>query len=274
MKKISVAIPCYNSSGYIINALKYPVLDDRISEIVIVDDCSNDYEELKKIVASLNSEKIKLYRNEKNSGGCYLNKYYATRFATNEWVILFDSDNIFGKEYIDALYEQKEWKPDTIYCASSGQSLPHFMWSDFTPKPISLHDFKETLGKKNIRINLLKKHFYKLFFKLPGFLKSVISRSLLMNSSSRFLALMNDCNFFIHKDTYISVHEQSQKINVNPYAADTILVNYIWLKNKKLLQVVPKMSYYHTVHPDSFWVKTVENYEKTVAWIISDLHKN
>ena len=58
-------------------------------EIVVSDDCSTDEESnnLKNIVSELGSDKIKVYRNEKNLGG-FRNKYTAVGHATSEWVYL------------------------------------------------------------------------------------------------------------------------------------------------------------------------------------------
>jgi hypothetical protein len=85
---------------------------------------------------------------------------------------------------------------------------------------------------------------------------------------------MNDCNFFVHKESYLNIHEISRNKNVNPFAADTIFVNYLWLKNANFLKVVKGMHYYHTIHTNSYWVKTVDNYERVVAWIVNDIYSN
>lgn len=273
MKKISIAIPCYNSSAFIANALRYPVTDDRIDDIVIAEDASNDFAETEAIIKAINCPKIRLISNSKNSGGCYINKAIAASHTKNDWVILLDADNFFDKEYVDAIYNLPEWKQHTIYCPESGMSLPHFTWSDFTKEDIDLKMFQKYITKKNSNINFFKKTFFKLFFSLPKGLKSMISGMMLMKQSSRFLALMNDCNYFLNKQTYLQVHTISTQKGINPFAADTIFVNYNWLKLKNTLKVVPDMHYYHTVHADSYWVKTVDNYEKTVAWIVTDLNK-
>jgi glycosyltransferase involved in cell wall biosynthesis len=279
MKKISVAIPCYNSSSFIINALIYPISDDRIDDIVISDDASGDFAELQKKVDALQSPKIRLFHNEMNFG-CHRNKAIAASHAKNDWVIVFDSDNIFGKKYVDALYAIKEWNPDSIYCPESGQSLPHFSWKDFKEK-IDLDVFKKYMKGKQIHINFFKKRFHKFFFSFPIFIQKPISFLFLNKKSSRFLALMNCCNYFVNKNKYLSIQETSgteisrlsRTENIKPSGADSIFTNYFWLKHENNLKVVPGMEYYHTLRRDSYWVNTIHDYVKSVSWIVKDLDR-
>ena len=42
MKNITVAIPFYNSFDYIEDAIRIPLFDDRVDEILICDDRSSD----------------------------------------------------------------------------------------------------------------------------------------------------------------------------------------------------------------------------------------
>ena len=61
MRKISVVITFYNSFKYLEDAIRIPLFDNRVSEIIILDDCSNigQYNLLKnKIKSFLNGEKI------------------------------------------------------------------------------------------------------------------------------------------------------------------------------------------------------------------------
>jgi glycosyltransferase involved in cell wall biosynthesis len=55
MKKISVAIPFYNASKFIEDAIRIPLFDDRVDEIIINDDCSTEeeFKNLLKIIDNL-----------------------------------------------------------------------------------------------------------------------------------------------------------------------------------------------------------------------------
>ena len=113
-RHISLAIPYYNNSLYILDALRIAITDNRVSEIIICDDKSHDINILIQLLIKINSNKIKMYQNSKNIG-CYLNKIEAISKCTNEWAILLDSDNVIEKNYIDTLYNILEWKDNTIY---------------------------------------------------------------------------------------------------------------------------------------------------------------
>src|SRR5690349_2792113 len=98
MRKISVAITNYNRSTLTIESF-IQVLDyHRISEILILDDCSEQshFNTLKSLLPV--SPKIKLLRNDQNLG-MSLNKAKAIRLCEEEWVAILDSDNIFTHEF-------------------------------------------------------------------------------------------------------------------------------------------------------------------------------
>jgi hypothetical protein len=121
---ISVAIPHYNNSNYISDALHPLLNDDRISEIVICDDKSLDINQLEEIIMKYNNPKIKLFKNDINLG-CYHNKINTVSKCTNEWTILLDSDNIYSKTSIDILYSINNWDDKTIYAPSWAITFPN-----------------------------------------------------------------------------------------------------------------------------------------------------
>jgi len=61
-RKISIAIPHYNNASFMIETLNSDIVnDDRITEIIICDDNSNDIHQLEHLLASLNCKKVKLF---------------------------------------------------------------------------------------------------------------------------------------------------------------------------------------------------------------------
>ena len=84
MKKISLAIPFYNTSQYFLDCIKYAVDDDFVSEIIVNDDCSqvDEWDNLCKIVEELDCDKIKLFRNDENLGA-FRNKFTTVKNCTN-----------------------------------------------------------------------------------------------------------------------------------------------------------------------------------------------
>lgn len=99
--------------------------DDRIGEVVIVDDCSTDGSGELLLESTMGIGKVKLYRNETNLD-CYRNKAIAISLATNEYAILLDSDNVIGTDYLDAIYSQ-QWSPDVIL--NPVFARPHFSFT-------------------------------------------------------------------------------------------------------------------------------------------------
>ena len=111
-KTLSLCITNFNRDQMLFESFQNVLNDDRVSEIVIVDDCSQEsiVRKIRDYVKSY--PKIKFFQNRKNLG-CYRNKAEAIKMATNEYVIIFDSDNIMTKAYIDKIFEQ-EWDENTI----------------------------------------------------------------------------------------------------------------------------------------------------------------
>jgi len=117
------------------------VLDDnRVSDIVILDDLSTDgsYEQL------LNhcSYKVRVYQNDRNYD-CYRNKQRVVSLAKNEWVIVLDSDNIITPEYLNAIYTISEWNPIVVYQPSFAK--PHFDFRKFAGNYYGDFDVRENL---------------------------------------------------------------------------------------------------------------------------------
>lgn len=136
--EIAVVIPTFNSSGFILSAIDIPLKDPRVTEIIISDDHSDDYDELYKILEG--KPKIKLFRNNKRLGG-FWNKFAAMEKCTLPFAILLDSDNSFDKGYIDRLFRIPVWRSDVIYAPDyAGEKLNY---REFT----GTYFYKENVGK-------------------------------------------------------------------------------------------------------------------------------
>jgi glycosyltransferase involved in cell wall biosynthesis len=168
-RKISLALTTYNRIDDTLLSFNQLLNDDRISEIVINDDFSDIdiFENLKEKIKSLNSEKIKLLRNIENMG-VSRNKKEAISLCNNDWVIIFDSDNIIDKSYIDKLYEEEIWYDDVIYCPDEA-------------------------GPFN----------YKFLGNLKLDKNDVIDRL----NNSMMNCFLNTCNYFVNKQKYVEVYE-------------------------------------------------------------------
>lgn len=161
--KFTLAITTYNRPEMTIKAFKNILEDDRIDDILIVDDHSDWHTFLK--LRDLCSEMLKVVtiRNGKNLG-CYHNKRKAVQQSANDWVILFDSDNIIKPDYLDAL-EGIELSTDTIYAPDFAR--PHFDYTGFSGRTIS----KDNVAK--------------------------------MVNEPKFDCLINTCNYIVPKQQYL-----------------------------------------------------------------------
>lgn len=138
-RKISLCLTNFNRYKETLEAFIQIANDDRISEIVISDDKSDIeiYRQLELAVSFC--PKVRLYRNEVNQD-CYMNKRQAVSLASNEWVIIFDSDNIISTDFIDKLYSISEWDSKVAYMAAWAQPLfdyRPYSWITFSKRNIA-----------------------------------------------------------------------------------------------------------------------------------------
>lgn len=165
---ISLVITTYNRTDLLYESFRQVLNDDRISEIVIVDDCSNPV-----VWAEINDklggiDKIKLFRNKKNIG-CYRNKREAVGRASNEWIILLDSDNVIDAIYLDAIFNGMFFQRNVI--RQPVFAKPHF---DFT-RYAGIHITKHNVAQ--------------------------------YTSDPTFTTALNAMNYFVNRDEYLRVWE-------------------------------------------------------------------
>lgn len=169
MEKISIAIPTYNRYELTLECFSQIIEDERVAEIVISDDASDLdlFYTLKAAVSSM--PKVKLYRNISNQD-CFRNKMTAISLCSSEYVCILDSDNKFGRDYLDAIYNE-EWKLEVILAPSFAR--PIFDYRNFSGL---------TIIKENINY----------FFDEP-----------------MFSTALNTMNFFVNRSEYLRVWDGS-----------------------------------------------------------------
>lgn len=173
--KLTLAITVYNRYEMLLESFANVIDDDRIDEILISDDHSD--EEYWKKIKDLPkyNPKIKVVRQLENRG-MSVNKRDAVFNSKNNWVLLGDSDNIFSKDYLDAAeMELSEAMTRFIYCPSFAK--PHFDYRHI-PTIISL----QPLGKK------------------PDFSDPMVS------------CLFNTCNYVVNRNEYLSVWQENKEM--------------------------------------------------------------
>lgn len=193
----------------VLKSFEQVLKDDRIGEIVISSDADEgvQWAQLKAYCDAV--PKIKLVRNDKRLG-VYGNKHASVKAASLDWVIIFDSDNVITKEYIDALYTC-HWYKDTVIAPSYAK--PKFDYRHFSG---------HTINKANV----------------AGYFKHKL-----------FETLLNTMNYFVHRETYLKVWEPKENI----LGADSIYMNYLWLRSGNSIYVDADLHYMHLVHKGSFF---------------------
>lgn len=229
--KLSLCITTYQRFGMVVKSFEKIMYDSRISDIVIMDDHSTDtsYENL--VDKFKGNPKVKIYRQSKNVGMAQ-NKRDALLMAVNPWCILLDDDNEMDRSYLDALEAVENVMQEESEIYLPGRALPNFIFDEFTNQPININNLKEFTDKRG------------------------------------FGALMNCCNYVVHRDFY----SQTWKPNEEIKATDTIWHAYNHLKNFGSFFVVPWMHYKHNVHPGSGFLKDV-HYNMAKAKEIENLLK-
>lgn len=163
---LTLAITTYKRYEMLIESYSQVLDDPRITEVIILDDCTPAKEIREKILnLDKTHKKIKTYTQVFNRG-MSVNKRDAIGLATNDWVIIFDSDNVITSKYIDAI--PKVLDSDIIYC-------PEFAEPKF--------DYTKWAG-------------YLMFGKQVA--KNIHDDQLNM--------LMNTCNYLVNRDMYLQVY--------------------------------------------------------------------
>lgn len=162
---LSLCLTHYNRFELLKESFAQVIDDPRINDIVILDDASTDgsYE---KIVQNYKSiDKVRVIRQAQNRG-MQQNKRDAIAYAKNEWAIIFDSDNVIGKDYLYAL-EKTVLHSDTIYC-------PTFAKPTFDYRQYGAMSYNKDSAK--------------------GYIKQ-----------DQFNMALNTCNYLVPRDEYLKV---------------------------------------------------------------------
>jgi len=240
-RKITFAVAAYNEFSdihpgqSITECIRWPLQDDRIDEIVISDDCSEHFDKLQNLVQDL--PKVKLYRNDKNLG-TFGNKKKVVSLSSNDWVILFDSDNICDETYVDNLYATK-WDKDTIY--HPVYASPKFDYRDQNGEIWTIEKSPMLVKKYGKSLTNMGNFFFN---------RNMYMEILFSYPYERFdLSLPNYYNLHKHirKDLY-------WRLVFDPY--DAIFVFKEWLFYGNKIKMIKDQQYFHLVSSDSTCIKS------------------
>jgi len=154
MRKISLCITTFNRYDLLLESYIQVLNDDRISEIIIVDDNSTPavVQALQRL--HFTNGKVKIFYNDHNHG-VYRNKKRSVELASNEWVIVFDSDNIITPDYLDKIYAIENWDEKTAYLpVKANPKFDYTMFSGMTFDRSNIARFVK-LGQFDCLINCM-----------------------------------------------------------------------------------------------------------------------
>lgn len=156
-----------------LDSFKHVLNDPRITEIIIVDDCSewSIYEKLRNKLTSI--AKVKLFSNETNLG-MSRNKARSVELASNEWCIIFDSDNVIHPSYLDALKKLPNLNRHIIYMPDHAQ--PHFNYKHFRSEHITACNVAQISTRRD------------------------------------FDCLINTCNYLVNREEYLKAFEYNPEM--------------------------------------------------------------
>jgi len=155
-RKVSLCVPTWERTDMVIEAFEQVHDDERIDEIVIVDDASNQdvydwlFSKLHKY------RKVFLSRNPENLD-CYFNKARALKLAKNDWCILLDSDNIIDRKYLDTIYDY-EWNENVILTPC--YAAPHFSFHAYSGICVTQHNISELIDKPLFEVALNAMNYF------------------------------------------------------------------------------------------------------------------
>lgn len=235
---LSLCITTFNRFDLLKESYSQVIDDPRISEIIIVDDCSTE-PGIKEKVNSLAGGKVKVFHQAQNRG-MSRNKADAIGYASNEWCLIFDSDNIIGKDYLDAFWKdrlQHEWAFD------QDNAWPELGDETMHPKNVI---FCPDFAKPDFNYTRYSTLEMQVFDK---------SNAGFHIGDDTFNCLMNTCNYIVNRDFYLKTYQY----NPVHFASDTIWHAYNHLKSGGLFHIVPGMQYYHRVHKGSGFLQGVDH---------------
>jgi len=150
--EISLCITTRNRLDMTIESFKDVLSDDRITEIIIVDDCSDKdvYDELKRFCDGI--PKVKLFRNPFRFGMAG-SKRKAINLAKNKFACIFDSDNKIGPDYFDALFRMMHTMSDNTICMPM-KANPNFDFTNYRGRFINAKNVNDFMHDPMFRCML------------------------------------------------------------------------------------------------------------------------
>lgn len=234
MRPFSLVLTTFNRYETFLKDNVYRYLENPyIREIIIYDDCSDDFDKINhEFEKYITSGKLKVFRQEKNIGALR-NKIMALEKASEEWICLMDSDNYCSISYFESLenYWNQRGLNKNTIYTPSG-ALPVFNFSNLTT-PVNRTSWND------------------------------LHRS--------YGVMLNAGNYVLHKEMVPYMLPILNDSSIKGFV-EVKYMNYVWIRDANAcIQVVPGMTYNHTVHDGSLWMRDANehmNFDNTFNWTI------
>jgi len=217
----------------LVNYLPKYLSNNLINEIIITDENGNDCNKIKQMFTN---DKLKLFVNDSRLGP-FLNKICACSKASNEWIVLMDSDNFADESYFNIAndYIKNNSITDKNIILAPCYAKPRFNYS----------------------------HLSGMIYKKGTFSKNKSVESTLINNTyTHSSVLMNTGNYVINKYLLDNLNLSNESENIKMSSAcDVIYLNTLLFEQLDLnLHVVPNLEYEHVVHDGSIYIQTHRNF--------------
>lgn len=225
---ISFAVTAYeesrrNNFAWIRECLAPAAAHPFVSEIIVVDDGSSDVNGLAAAIAG--TPKLRLEHLEVNHG-VFGAKLESVIRASRPWVMMADSDNVFGADYFDRLAALCPFNAGTLYSPSFG-------------KPAL--DYREMVGRWTVEnCAELVKHRLSGCGLNTG--NQFVSRGAFVAQFMRY----RGPRFDLMLPDYFGIGDRSDLKWRRVYdSADSFFINKEWMLGGGAMEIVPNLAYIH-----------------------------
>ena len=140
-KEVSIILPNFNSSNYILDTIK-SIMNQSYKKwkLIIVDDCSD--KKTLDVLKKIKNKKIKIYYFKKNMGAGHC-RNFAIKKSKSEFLAFIDSDDLWGKNKLKAQINfmiKKKYKFTYTYYYTINENN-NLLKSVFVPKIFSFESF-------------------------------------------------------------------------------------------------------------------------------------
>ena len=227
---LTIAIATMRRWSFLKDSLPLYLARPEVGEVVVCDETGEDYEAI--INSSFGTHpKLRLYKNPTRLG-IYENKLKAASLATQDWIAVLDSDNLFNDEWFDQL-STVVFDSKTIVASADFKNL------NVETGQVS-YPCKQFSGRVINRMN------WNFTLRQPG-----------------WNFLLNDGNWIIPKAAVAALPTNEKSGNWE--AADAIYMLRQFIVAGFNIYYAPDLVYTHIVHPGSSWIQSAEKSGKIFA---------